>query len=75
MRGKLSILRKPTFTTIHYKALAKIIHNLNLNDSERFVVFMNFADALEIDNPMFNFSQFQSYCFTSEVNPKQKGGE
>ncbi len=67
--------RKPLFTNRHYKYLAHIIHNLNLNPDQKFIVFLNFTEHLSKDNPHFNMRKFQTQIYSVVENPAQKGGE
>lgn len=67
---------KKVFNKKHYLAIAKIISELNLNDNEIFIVFLDFAKALEEDNPeKFKLFKFQTAIFSVLENLQKEGGE
>lgn len=63
------------FSKQHYKAIAKIISHLNLNYNEKFITYLNFADAFQKDNPRFDIDKFLSAIYSVTKNPHKKGGD
>lgn len=63
----------PVFTKIHYKIIAQLIRNLNLNSVEKFHVYLKFCQMFHKDNSRFNVDLFIGEIFgTFENIPPRK---